>query len=286
MQERSRNKAFTLIELLVVISIVALLVSILLPSLQRVRRQARAVACQAKLHQWGLFFSTNAAENQGFLRLFDGPADDLDSGSLLLTALQGRLAERKDLLVCPMATRRKSFPEIDPGFASNGIASALGEAFFEWSHARLRADSGFDLWVGSYGMNIQVLWEHERGPSGPEGEKSEWGWGQTDVRRTANIPIFMDCAGGQVDAINEDEKPPPYEACFDYQYSRLSFPALNRHDATVNCLFLDWSVRKVGMKELWTLEWSPAWDVAGPWTKRGGVKPEDWPAWMRRFKDY
>jgi hypothetical protein len=22
------------------------------------------------------------------------------------------------------------------------------------------------------------------------------------------------------------------------------------------------------------------------WTKAGGVKPEDWPPWMRRFKDY
>ena len=49
---------------------------------------------------------------------------------------------------------------------------------------------------------------------------------------------------------------------------------------------MDWSVRKVGVKELWTLKWDKDFDTAGPWTKAGGVKPEDWPQWMRRFKDY
>jgi len=61
---------------------------------------------------------------------------------------------------------------------------------------------------------------------------------------------------------------------------------INRHNGHVNGLFLDWSVRKIGLKELWTLEWSRQFDTAGPWTKAGGALPEDWPQWMRRFKDY
>ena len=54
----------------------------------------------------------------------------------------------------------------------------------------------------------------------------------------------------------------------------------------MNGVFLDWSVRKIGLKELWKLKWFRDFDTNGPWTRAGGVKPEDWPEWMRGFKDY
>ena len=77
-----------------------------------------------------------------------------------------------------------------------------------------------------------------------------------------------------------------YEGYFNVYDSSPHRSVINRHEATVNCLFMDWSVRKIGLKELWTLKWHNQWDTAGPWTKAGGVRPEDWPEWMRRFKDY
>ena len=61
---------------------------------------------------------------------------------------------------------------------------------------------------------------------------------------------------------------------------------MNRHDGRINCLFMDWSVRKVGLKELWTLKWANGWDTANRWTRAGGVQPADWPGWMRGFRDY
>ncbi len=58
-----KGKAFTLIELLVVIAIIALLMAILMPALQRVKKQAQAVKCRAHLKQWGVIFAMYTGEN-------------------------------------------------------------------------------------------------------------------------------------------------------------------------------------------------------------------------------
>jgi prepilin-type N-terminal cleavage/methylation domain-containing protein/prepilin-type processing-associated H-X9-DG protein len=60
------KKGFTLIELLVVISIIALLMSIMMPALSRARESARGVVCKSNLKQLTLAASLWAQDNDGW----------------------------------------------------------------------------------------------------------------------------------------------------------------------------------------------------------------------------
>ena len=68
-----KRTGFTLIELLVVIAIMALLVAILVPSLQNSRRQAKAVLCSSNIKQLFFGLAMYETENESFPHAFDRP---------------------------------------------------------------------------------------------------------------------------------------------------------------------------------------------------------------------
>lgn len=64
---RARNRAFTLVELLVVVGIIGLLISILLPALNKAREQAKTIQCLSNLRQCGLATMMYANEHKFYL---------------------------------------------------------------------------------------------------------------------------------------------------------------------------------------------------------------------------
>jgi len=123
----AKRKGFTLIELLVVISIIALLLAILMPSLTKVKKQAKAVACQANLRQWGLVLNFYTDDNNGYFMSGSG-------GSHFEWMEPARPYYKEDeMRFCPMAKKNE-----EPG------TDHWGSTFTTWETGDF---------VGSYGIN-------------------------------------------------------------------------------------------------------------------------------------
>jgi prepilin-type N-terminal cleavage/methylation domain-containing protein/prepilin-type processing-associated H-X9-DG protein len=273
-------KGFTLIELLVVISIIVLLVAILLPCLQRARRQARTVGCQANLRQWGILYATYTTENDGYL-----PSEESDFtagpsalGQYGLWNVRGEsLPVPRGLFLCPMATKL------------DVKVRARGGTFLAWSSPYVGPEDPQDsCWRSSYAENMQAhsWWGDKSDPRCAADLRFMW---MTSVVKNASaIPVFFDTMCGYVSMYDDKSPPAEHDAIPTREMKNYGSDCvcIDRHDGGINSLFMDWSVRKVGLKELWTLKWWSQYNTRGPWTKAGGARPEDWPQWMRRFKDY
>ena len=274
----SKKSAFTLVELLVVIAIIALLMSILMPALGRVRRQAKTVLCQSNLKQWGICFSMYVDDwdgyfMQGFIeKEYEGAYRDY-----WMDALRSCYGDAGDIRLCPMATKPGS--ELGVGLYGGGLSDstflAWGVFTGAWSYA-VEGD------YGSYGWNGFL--------GNPPEDFGIWGrykakgldpnWRNAAVKGAATIPVLLghqwvDCWPDHID------EPPlfsgqPWGSC-----SQMGRFSVNRHNGYLNYVFLDWSVRKIGLKQSWRLKWHRLFDLSYP------LPPEfeDSSYWMYKFED-
>jgi prepilin-type N-terminal cleavage/methylation domain-containing protein len=250
----SRKAGFTLVELLVVIAIIALLMSILMPALARVRQQAKDVLDRSNLKQWGLIFSMYTEDFEGYFS--EGAYQDT-----LWTDTTLPYYKDPKILLCPSAT----IPWRD-GKRGTFAAWDMSMVWLPWGGA------GSDMY-GSYGLNewlynppdeVEVLWD----------SPTKYNWRTINVRGSADIPMLLDCwwlGGGPT---HKDE-PPEYDGQIadEGNFNDMKRFCLNRHNKTINGTFLDSSVRKIPLKCLWRFKWSRDYDLNFPlphsWNKPG-----------------
>lgn len=294
--------AFTLIELLVVIAVIAILAALLLPALAQSKRQAQRVHCASNLHQLLVAFITYCGDYHDSTP--PGPAYGLAAGGYTpatiglatndsWTGACGPYYGNPKVLVDPACTKLLSqMPGGQYGYTNDGTFVSFG--LVEMGPAPV--DAGYEAcWLGenvSYGFNLW-LYNPPAGGFVPETTPNNF-FRKLSACRLADIPVLSDC---QVpDSLNgltgpgAADPPPPQPGqrttdtlILDYPLttSEMANFAIARHVLSgrpVNMSFADGSVRYVGLKELWKLNWTPIWP-----SESAGVSI-NWPSWMNGFQ--
>jgi len=260
------TRAFTLIELLVVIAIIAILMAILMPSLQRVRKQARAVACQSNLKQWGVIWAMYADENNGMF-----PKRTSDTGRWI-DVLFDYYYKDDEFRVCPMA------PKVAAPDGATDTLTLGGDALTSWGVVAPSGGRPVGTW-GSYGVNGWVYQNAVAGGGDLYGKPAKYFWKTPNVKGAAQIPLFMDAWFWCAWPDNTDTPPKADDRAARYpgDDNAMNRFCINRHQQAINGVYLDYHVEKIWLKALWRQKWSKRFDV--------GYPEPDWPEWMQHFKN-
>jgi len=238
------RRGFTLMELLVVISLIALLTSIVVPALDSAKASVRGFACASKLHQLGQIWNIYTDEHDG--RFMKRGAGYSRGAVSWFHCIRKYYDSNPDLIFCPLALRTPAEGGQNPYMAWENLTN-FG-AYYR----------------GSYGINLYVA----NRPGDPNF------WCTPNVRGSSHVPLLLCSQWKDIQPLPQDE-PREYEswAWTPGPADEMRRPCIKRHAPYyVNVLFLDFSVDKRTIKQLWKLRWNRNWPADYPLPV--------WPDWM------
>jgi hypothetical protein len=236
------------------------------------RRRAKEAVCLSNLQNWANIFQAFINDNDGFL--MQGWTEDGQAWYAALGPYYGESEGeggdiRADIKCCPEAVK------------TDGDMS--GSTFEAWG--------GPDSWpwidgkrgnYGSYGTNTHIY----NRPGTPEDWQQDY-WRRPDNAAADNIPMFLDATWVTSYGYWNHEPPlyPGAEYWSGANGTGLGVYCIPRHYGAINGLFMDFSARKIGLKELWLLKWNREYDL-----EQARENEPDWQGvgtgWMAPLKDY
>lgn len=269
-KQKKENRGFTLIELLVVIAIIALLLSIVVPSLRRAKILAQKTVCMNNLKQWGTIYEMYANDHQGFYTpsCLDTTLKPRGLGAWFLSLRP--YYQDPAIMLCPASV---AAPNPKPDYFNNRWRWEI--KWWQTTFPDLLNDPEVSQISGSYGEN----WWITHSPS----EDSATYPDQNKFKRVgvagvspASIPVMGD-NGAFLARPTEASNPPDNDG--DYTHingDEMRRICTDRHaTGSTNWVFADYSVRPVGLKQLWQTRWHKNWKPRTP----------AWPTWMQKYPD-
>lgn len=271
MRQGNANKnGFTLIELLVVVAIIALLLSIVVPSLRRAKILAQRTVCLSNLKQWGAVYEMYINDNNGFFPLSCIDPDYSPRGSRTWFIALCPYSQSAEILYCPSSIPA---PSPKPEYDNNRWQWEF--VWWQSTFPALMADPEIAQITGSYGENWWITSSRSEDPAVYPDQNKFKRMGTAGVS-PASIPVLGD-SGAFLSRSTESSNPPGSDGDYTHIHGdEMRRICTDRHSTgAVNWVFADSSVRAIPLKRLWQTRWHKNWISRTP----------DWPEWMQRLPD-